>query len=209
MLKTFFFDFDGVLVDSAKIKAEGFFELLFPKYRAFESQIRSYVEIHGGVSRFEKFRYIYKEILEETLTEVQSKQLCDDYAELVLQRVKRAPEIKGVVEFLNKLGPQRRAYVVSGSPQIELRQIVSERAWGGIFVEVLGSPTPKVPLLASLIKAENISPKNAVFFGDSITDFDAASHSNVDFIGIGTPWENSKSNWFKDFCGIEPQDFER
>jgi len=207
MVKTFLFDFDGVLVDSAQIRADGYLDVLLPEYEAFEGEIRRYVEVHGGVSRFDKFRYIYEHILREELSKERFTQLCEAYAATVRDRVACAPEIPGVAVFLRKLPSDCTACIVSGSPEIELRGLVAVRPWGSVFAEVLGSPTPKTPQLAALIKRRGIAPESAVFFGDSITDADAAIACQIEFVGIGKPWANAPGIWYPDFNAIEPVSF--
>jgi phosphoglycolate phosphatase-like HAD superfamily hydrolase len=207
MVNSFIFDFDGVLVDSAQIRADGYLDVLLPEYVAFESEIRRYVEIHGGVSRFEKFRYIFERIINEDLTEKRSDRLCEAYAATVRDRVARAPEIPGIGDFLKNLNPNCSAYVVSGSPEIELRGLVAARPWGAVFSEVLGSPTPKNIQLAALIERRSIAPDNAVFFGDSITDAEAAIACHIEFVGIGKPWSNAPGKWYPDFKEIDPGSF--
>jgi HAD superfamily hydrolase (TIGR01509 family) len=207
MVTNFLFDFDGVLVDSAQIRADGYLHLLLPEHQAHEEEIRCYVEIHGGVSRFDKFRYIYNYILKKELSEEKLTSLCETYAATVLDRVAHAPEIPGVSEFLKKLHSDCRAYVVSGSPEVELQGLVAARSWNSVFTEVLGSPTPKTPLLAALLKRRGIAPESAVFFGDSVTDADAAIACQIEFVGIGKPWANAPGKWYLDFNNIQPESF--
>lgn len=200
------FDFDGVLVDSARIKAEAFLEVLPGLSAEACEAIRKFVEFHGGLSRFEKFRQIYTRILEEPLPEKKLEELCDHYSRAVFDRVKAAPEIAGVRSFLAHSGESRSAYVVSGTPQVEVRALVEARGWNGLFVEVLGSPDAKTTLVPALLQRRRIAPSEALFFGDSVTDWEAARQSGIDFIGIGEPWAGAGGRWFPDFSTIPAEE---
>ena len=199
MIRHLLFDFDGVLVDSAQIKADGYLAVLDVQSPGQRSEIQTYVEVHGGVSRFEKFRYIYERILRAPLGDEAHRQLCDGYANLVFEKVLAAPEIPGVTAFLREQSEVRQCYVVSGGPQTEILELVQARNWSPFFVECLGSPSPKDQLVAGLVERQRIRPADALFFGDSITDFTAADKAKIPFVGIGSPWPDSGQIWFRDF----------
>ena len=199
MIQHLLFDFDGVLLDSAQIKADGYLSVLDVKSPERRAEIQAYVEVHGGVSRFEKFRHIYHSILGAPLSDETHGQLCDSYANLIFEKVLAAPEISGVTAFLRAQSRERQCYVVSGAPQTEIMELVQARSWSPFFVECLGSPTPKDQLVVELVERQNIRHEEALFFGDSITDFTAANKANIRFIGIGSPWPDSGQIWFRDF----------
>jgi|688.fasta_scaffold04304_15 phosphoglycolate phosphatase-like HAD superfamily hydrolase len=204
MIRHFLFDFDGVLIDSAEIKAAGFIAVLPGLSPNDVRSVHDYVSMHGGVSRFVKFRYIYERILGAHLPDDTLATLCNRYSQWVYARVLAAPEIPGVAQFLAKLSPGQFAYVVSGTPQDELRELIRVRTWGGTFAEILGSPTPKADLVRDLVGRQSMDREETVFFGDSITDLEAAEQSFVPFVGIGTPWVGARGIWYRDFTELSP-----
>ena len=64
MLKAIFFDFDGVIVESAGIKTEAF-RKLFSNYPDQVDEIVDYHKANAGISRYDKFDYIYEKILKQ------------------------------------------------------------------------------------------------------------------------------------------------
>ena len=59
MIKTIFWDFDGVIIDSMKIKGDGFIEL-FENYNLKQVRLlERYHYANGGISRFDKIKYFY------------------------------------------------------------------------------------------------------------------------------------------------------
>ena len=65
--KNLIFDFDGVLVESNDIRIEEF-RHLFQDYPENEvSQLITYVEKNGGISRYAKIRHFFEVIRRESL----------------------------------------------------------------------------------------------------------------------------------------------
>jgi len=69
MIKAIIFDFDGVLVESVDIKTKAFAGLFEHEGDSIVRRVVAYHIKNAGVSRFEKFRHIYKEMLDRELTE--------------------------------------------------------------------------------------------------------------------------------------------
>ena len=68
-IKTIFFDFDGVIADSVDIKTKAFAKL-FKRYGdEIVKKVVEYHLSHGGVSRYDKFRYYYQNFLGKKITD--------------------------------------------------------------------------------------------------------------------------------------------
>src|SRR5690606_31603986 len=71
--------------------------------------------------------------------------------------------------------------VVSGSDQIELREILSRRGVSELFDGgIFGSPTSKTEIIQREIVSNNISFP-ALFIGDSKYDYECAAAVDMDF----------------------------
>ena len=69
MIKTILWDFDGVILDSMKVRDWGF-EEIFKKYnRKLVDQLLYYHRINGGLSRYVKIRYFFEELLGQSITQ--------------------------------------------------------------------------------------------------------------------------------------------
>ena len=55
----------------------------------------------------------------------------------------------------------------------------------------MGSPKNKIQHISDLKKKFKINKKNTIFFGDSITDFNAAKKYNLAFIQVGNNMKNN------------------
>ena len=78
MLTTLIFDFDGVIVESIPLKTAAFREV-FSFVPDHLDEIIAYHLENGGMSRYDKFRYIYADILHEPLTPEQEEHLAGEY----------------------------------------------------------------------------------------------------------------------------------
>jgi phosphoglycolate phosphatase-like HAD superfamily hydrolase len=180
----FFFDFDGVLADSVEVKTRAFAQLFAPFGPEIAAKVVDHHRQHSGVTRVEKFRHYYKEFLGLALDEAGLADLCNRFARLVVDEVVAAPEIPGAEAFLRRWAARLPCFVVSATPETEIREIVRRRGWSEYFKEVMGAPTSKKENLASLLERHQLMPVKCLFFGDAESDFRAAQACGVPFMGI-------------------------
>ena len=182
MIKLIIFDFDGVLVESVQVKTSAF-KQLFSEYPDALFEIITYHENNGGISRFEKISYIYREILKQDLSVAMHESLCQRFSALVLQGVISAPPVPGAEEFLHFCQQRVPLVILSGTPEDELQTIVSARGWNEFFEDVYGSPTTKIEHLTTICIKHEVQPQEALYVGDARTDYEAARAVGVQFIG--------------------------
>jgi HAD superfamily hydrolase (TIGR01549 family) len=183
-LQAIFFDFDGVIVDSNPTKTEAF-RTLFSNYNEkIVEEIVAYHQQHGGISRVEKIRYAHQHIIKQPLTDEELASWAAEYSKLVMENVIDARWIKGAKEFLTERQGSLPIFVISGTPEPELREIIERRKMIGYFREILGSPVKKPPHIHRLLSDYQFVAKDCVFVGDALTDFNAARETGLRFIGI-------------------------
>lgn len=201
--KAFIFDFDGVIADSLGVKSEAFgllFEDLGPEVMA---KVRAYHLRHGGVSRYEKFKYYYRAFMGREITPTESEALDRKYAGLVVRKVVEASLIPGVMEVLAAIKDSGKfCCVLSATPEMEMRHIVKARDMGDFFREVVGSPRSKKENLGLIITRNNLVARESVYFGDAQSDLEAAREYGVDFIGV-TGAGGKELNDFPEICKIK------
>jgi len=204
-----FFDFDGVLVDSVEVKTTAFARMFEPYGADIVAQVVDYHRRHGGMTRVDKFRYYYAELLKQPLSEARLAQLCDDFAKLVVDEVVAAPEITGAEEFLQVCLGRVSCLVISAAPAGELDEIINRRGLAGFFHEVHGAPGKKAEHLASILHRTGWAPSKCLFFGDAASDYNAARACDVPFLGV-VPGEDAPlleaANgicWVRDFSQLQ------
>jgi HAD superfamily hydrolase (TIGR01549 family) len=180
-----FFDFDGVILDSVDVKTRAF-ETMFEAYGPeAQQEVVQYHLSNGGVSRFDKFRYYYENILNIKISEHEVQELSKKFAELVVQGVIDSPFIKGACETLDLIKKRRiPSYVVSGTPHDEINFIVKEKGLSDYFEEVHGSPRKKREITLEIIERRGYNPVKCIFIGDAMSDYEAARKTGMQFLGI-------------------------
>ena len=63
MIENILWDFDGVILDSMKIRDWGFKEIFKSFKKRDIDKLIDYHNLNGGLSRYVKIRYFYEEIL--------------------------------------------------------------------------------------------------------------------------------------------------
>jgi phosphoglycolate phosphatase-like HAD superfamily hydrolase len=176
------FDFDGVVLESADIKTRAFARLFADQ----PEHVDAIVDLHlrlAGVSRYEKFRLIYEEILERPLRKREMRRLGEDFSEIALEEILDCPFVPGAREFLERHHEAKGLYVASGTPEEELRHIVSERGLDPFFRGVYGTPALKADIALRILDETGAEAHEAVFIGDAGTDLEGARGAGVGFIG--------------------------
>lgn len=182
MLDAIIFDFDGVICESVEAKTEAFRKLFQDHPKHLDKIIQFHVA-NGGMSRYEKFRIIYRDFLRRELTEKESRELGRRFTEYSYDSVIKCKFVKGAYEFLEKYHKKLALFIASGTPQEEMMSIVQEKKLGRFFKGVYGSPLAKASLIMKILQGKNFNADKVVFVGDSINDYVGAHQTGVRFIG--------------------------
>ncbi len=180
--KAIIFDFDGVIAESMDIKAKGF-AFLFKDYPEYVDEIVKFHLAHGGMGRISKFEYIYANFLNKPLSEEEKVKLSEQFSDFVFNEILKCPLVKGAKEFLEKYYKDFDMFVVSGTPDEEIKKIVLERGLEKYFVGIFGSPKKKEQINRELLDKYGYLPQEVVFIGDSIDDYIGVKDLGIRFIG--------------------------
>ena len=177
-----FFDFDGVIVESTEIKTQAF-RILYSKHAEALDDVVAYHISHEGISRFEKILYCHENFLGTKLSENELAELAGRYSALVKQVVIDCDSVPGALDFLQANSTNLPMFVVSGTPEEELKEIVELRGLSSYFTSVHGSPQHKAPIVNEQIQLHGFDRDQCLFVGDAMTDYDAAVETGLTFIG--------------------------
>lgn len=181
MIKAVIFDVDGVIIESAGIKTKAF-EALFAAYPDKLSEIISYHQKNGGISRYVKFRYFYEKILGQELSAEKEAELGEKFSKIVLTQILEAPFVAGAIEFLNQYKNRYDLFIASGTPEAELQNILNHRQLTPFFLEVHGAPKDKAGIIEDILDRYTFQRKETVFIGDAESDRAAAEKTRILFI---------------------------
>ena len=182
VLKAVVLDFDGVVLESVDLKTRAF-QKLFQDHTEHLDAITRLHQENGGISRFEKFKIIYSEYLRKPLSTSEAERLGREFAAFVMQEILTCPFVPGAFDFLVHGSKQWPIFIVSGTPEKELRRVASQRGLAQYCKGIFGSPRTKAIILSEILAKHFWLPNEVLFIGDSTTDFHAASQVGVHFIG--------------------------
>lgn len=183
-LDAIIFDFDGVLVDSVDVKTRAFAALYAGHGDEIVEQVVDYHLHHGGVSRYDKFRYFQTEILGGApLRDHEVADLAAAFSTLVVDKVVAAPMVAGARQFLDTCKGELPLFVVSATPTPELDHILRRRNLLAYFSGTWGSPRSKTQNIATLICEHDLRADRCVMIGDAVADYEGAAANGVHFLG--------------------------
>ncbi|MES2012231.1 MAG: HAD-IA family hydrolase [Pseudomonadota bacterium] len=196
--KAIVFDCDGVILDSNVLKTEAYFRTA-KNLGATDAQAQALVDYHvrlGGISRYHKFDYYLREILQQAVTDAAIQTLLDEFARELEVGLMECEMAEGLFE-LRVATPDAKWFILSGGDQQEIRSLFEKRKIAHLFDGGLfGSPDNKDTVLARE-KASGHLQLPALFVGDSKYDYEAASRASLDFVFL-SDW-TEVADW-QDYC---------
>ncbi len=197
--KTWIFDCDGVILDSNGIKTEAFYEVALPYGKDNAAALVKYHKEYGGMSRFRKFDYFFKDILKMKVFDNEFARALEKYGSLVSKKMIGCPESQGLRSFLGLIPEKIRKIVVSGGMENELRDIFAKRGLSVYFNDIYGSPDAKEVILKREQKAGMIASPS-IFIGDTQYDHECAQKIGADFIFMSGYTE---FDGWKHYCDVK------
>jgi HAD superfamily hydrolase (TIGR01549 family) len=185
-LRAVVFDFDGVILESVDVKTRAF-AALFADWPEHEDEIVGLHVENAGISRFEKFVRIYRDILRLPLTDAELARLGDDFAKLIRAEMQSCAFVPGARELLDELAKRYPLFIASGTPEAEMREIVDQRGLGSLFTGVYGSPAKKGAILRHISDEHGFATDELVFVGDALSDYEGAREAGVAFVARMAP----------------------
>lgn len=205
MIKNILFDFDGVILNSMKIKGEGFAEL-FKTYP--QNDIKSLEEYHyanGGVSRFEKIRYFFNAVLRSKITDEEVAILANQFADIIMKKLfDKKNLIEETILFIKNNDTTYNLHIVSGAEHNELNDLCSFFDIAHSFKSIEGSPTTKSRLISNLLEKNRYRTEETILIGDSINDYDAAAANGILFYGYNNESLKVVGNYIESFSDFQP-----
>lgn len=181
--KSIVFDCDGVVLDSNAVKTEAYFRTA-KNLGASDADAQALVDYHvqlGGISRYHKFDYYLREILQQPATQQAIQILLDEFARELEVGLLDCEVAAGLLA-LREATPTAHWMILSGGDQQEIRTLFAKRNLHALFDGGLfGSPDNKDTVLVREKASGNLQLP-ALFIGDSKYDYVAATGAGLDFI---------------------------
>jgi len=185
VIKNILFDFDGVILDSMKIRTDGFREIFSSFQKKDVDLLVDFHNKNGGLSRYVKIEYFFKKILNEEIDVQKINEIATRFSEIMRYKlIDKSLLIDPTINFIYKNYKAFNFHIVSGSDQDELRFLCDKLKLRKYFVSILGSPTAKDDLVANIIKSHKYKKSETIIIGDSINDFNSAKKNKIKFFGF-------------------------
>ncbi|MCM2466075.1 HAD family hydrolase [Methanoculleus oceani] len=191
MPATLILDFDGVVVESLPLKTAAFRKIFSFAPGHLDEIIAFHLE-NGGMSRYDKFRHIYANIIHEPLTPEQEERLAGEYVALIFDAMLTVPYVEGAEELLRDCSRLLPLYIVSATPEGEMHEIARRRDLTRYFVRIYGSPKTKVECIREILDETGAAPEEALFVGDAPNDWQAAYETGVRFVARIPPGDPNR-----------------
>lgn len=201
-LQCLVFDCDGVILDSVPVKTRAFARLAEPYGEEARDRFVMYHTVHGGVSRYRKFQWFFREILGRDISPEESQDWGERFAQYALDEVRRCPLIAGAQQTLEHWHGRLPLYVCSGTPTEELCTILQERGLFSLFTGVYGSPPAKAERLAQIVRQAGLDPADVLMVGDALTDRNAAESVGTQFYAVGPELKGGDIPWGPDLTAL-------
>ena len=165
-----------------------------------DEAIDSFIEYHkinGGLSRFKKFKYFFEEIL--CLEDYQEKyqEALQTFSSISMSRLQRAPLMPGIQTILSALHERGLPTIIaSGAAQDDLQLIIQALQMDKFFQYIGGSPDSKTQIVNKFLQQMPHTNVRGLFFGDALSDYEAAKKLNFTFIFISGDSEWAESEVF-------------
>jgi phosphoglycolate phosphatase-like HAD superfamily hydrolase len=179
--RVLFWDFDGVIKESLKVKADAFENLFEAFGRDVASRVRRHHERNSGVSRYEKLS-LYLQWAQQPCSSEDVERYAQMFSLAVRQAVIDSPWVPGVREYLESNFRVQLFVLVSATPGPEMESIVSALGIRPWFQRIYGAPIDKADAISAAIAELGCTPGDALFIGDSAADLDAAMKTDVAFL---------------------------
>ena len=176
-----FWDFDGVIKDSVKVKSIAFEQLFTPFGGDVVKQVREHHEANGGLSRFDKLP-IYLGWAGCLSTPELVEEYSNKFSILVKRKVIESNWVPGVLEFIRNKTNKQSYFIITDTPQDEIEEIINALKLTEFFHKIIGAPISKSNAIKSILESFCIEAEQSIMFGDSMSDYQAATENGITFL---------------------------
>ena len=113
-------------------------------------------------------------------------ELVEEYSKkfsiLVKHKVIESNWVPGVLEFIRNKTNKQSYFIITATPQAEIEEIINELELTKFFHKIIGAPISKSNAIKSILDSFSIEAEQSIMFGDSISDYEAATKNGITFL---------------------------
>lgn len=175
-------DFDDTIVETLELKAAAFRQLFADE----PAHLTAITDVHvrnSGWTRFEKFRRIYRDVLNRPLSDQDIDRLDRDLRRSVYDGITSCPVVADARESLQRWSATLPIFVLSSTPGAELDSLLRRLDLDAFLRGSFGLPHRKPAVLQDIARRFDGPVQRILFVGDSQQDQHAAAEAGVTFVG--------------------------
>ncbi len=211
MIKIIATDFDGVLVESNKVKEFTAWDELLRTAGFAPPELfwRARERVGKEGTRYDILRAVFSEIgTDGRSIEPLVQEYAERYNAIVQDALGREGLAPGAAGAIQRLTEKYPLYIISATPEQALRQSVEQLGIIDFFTGVCGAPMSKKDHLRSIFQSSSVSPDEVIFIGDDERDWVAAEEAGCGFVGIPNEfnrWQPDEKRFplIPSFAGLE------
>ena len=172
-----------------EIKTEAFKELFHDYPNDYIEKLLEYHKKNGGISRYEKIKYFFIEILKEKEIDKSKINFYANQYSQITKNILSNPKllINDTIKFIENNYHKYNFHIASGADEKDLKYICKKLKLEKYFLSIHGSPTNKKTIIEIIIKNNNYNKNETILIGDSINDLLAAKENHIEFFGYNNP----------------------
>ena len=140
--KTVIFDFDGVILDSNRLKSKAFYEVTKSIDLNLSHELVEYNKLNGGISRYKKFGYFRGLCDKNTIVCPSVDYLCEKFKSYLLSEFINCNYDKSLID----LRPLSNCdwFIISGGKQDEISSVLNHLSLSYLFQDRIFSSWPRL-----------------------------------------------------------------
>lgn len=175
-------DFDGVIINSSKIRVNAFRESLKEYPLEMVEELIKYHKENDGLSRYVKLDYFFSNIINKKLDAKLRENLLEKYGLICSKELNNNLLIRETIDYIMS-NPKKDFHIASGSDNTELNVLCKNFGINKYFKTINGSPEHKNNIVNRIIDDFKYDKDSCCLIGDSINDYDAAMINGIYFFG--------------------------
>ncbi len=203
MFKNIIFDFDGVILDAVPMKTEAYRRL----FEALPSkELELFIEYHldnGSISRYEKIKYFFENILKKSISEAEVMEYASRYSRLTKDELcQHKYQIEDSVAFIRSHHHEYNMHIASGADEKDLKEICRAQEIENYFISTHGSPQIKREIVRDILERNGYKPEETVLIGDAMNDLNSARDNGIHFFGYNNKALIGKADYLMAFSDV-------
>lgn len=182
-IKNIILDFDGVIADTLEIKGDAFQEI----YRRLINDknllkyIKNYHLKNGGITRYDKFHFFHKKILNKMISKNEIIKLSKLFDDLVNSKLKKIKASQNFINFLKICKKKKiNLFISSAASKSNIHTFLESKKISSYFNEIFDQKSKKITHIKKIKSKYDANKFNTIYVGDSNSDIEASFSCDLD-----------------------------